>query len=105
MPLYKGRSFSPVKPATSGGLKDTIYIIPHTNEQFVSKEYLFVSSTGAAVCGPVRCCSNMAEPLPPALVRCIFLTKFRCLFSGFYAVLALYLHYVLARAVFLQSVP
>jgi len=48
MPLYKGRCFSPVKPVTSGGLKDTIYIIPHTNEQFVSKEYLFVSSTGVA---------------------------------------------------------
>lgn len=40
MPILKGKRFPLAKPVVNVGAKDTVYVIPHTNEQFVSKEYL-----------------------------------------------------------------
>lgn len=41
MPLLKGRTLAPAKPVVSMGPTDTVYVIPHTGEQFLSKEYPF----------------------------------------------------------------
>ena len=43
MPLLKGRFVVSVKPLTDVKPDETIYTIPHTNEQFRSLEYLFVA--------------------------------------------------------------
>jgi len=43
MPLLKGRFVIPVKPLTDVKPDETIHTIPHTNEQFRSREYLFVT--------------------------------------------------------------
>jgi len=42
MPILKGKCFPLAKPVVTVGAKDTVYVIPHTNEQFVSKEYLLL---------------------------------------------------------------
>ena len=43
MPLLKGRFVVSVKPLADVKPDETIYTIPHTNEQFRSLEYLFVA--------------------------------------------------------------
>ena len=39
MPLFKGRFVTQVKPLGNVDPNETIYTIPHTREQFRSKEY------------------------------------------------------------------
>lgn len=39
MPLFGKKIFSTVKPLTDVEASETIYTIPHTKEQFKSKEY------------------------------------------------------------------
>ena len=48
MPLLKGKPYPLIKPSfrKNGNLDSTVYVIEHTNEKFLSKEYPFHFSEG-----------------------------------------------------------